>query len=58
MAKCNKCNGYGRVGECPDCKGTGRKPSAEIHRPNSSCTTCGGTGKKKCDDCKGTGDKK
>ena len=58
MARCSQCNGYGRVGTCPTCKGTGRKPSAESHRPDSSCPTCKGTGKNICENCNGTGDRR
>jgi len=33
-------------------KGPGRKPSAESHRPNSSCIICDGTRKNKFGNCK------
>ena len=56
MAKCSKCNGYGRIGTCSTCGGEGRKPSASSHRPDSSCGDCGGTGKKECNSYNGTGE--
>ncbi len=42
---CYWCSGSGKIvgsgDDCPDCKGTGRKPAPAGHEPDN-CPTCGG----------------
>jgi DnaJ-class molecular chaperone len=66
MAKCESCNGEGRV-SCPKCKGEGsiKRDSlppgfGEIIQGavvTEHCNPCGGTGRLRCASCGGSGEK-